>query len=350
MSEKLPQQPNNEEVDLGQLFNAIGRLFERLFAFIGSVFKGIFSAIIYVIKPLVDNFKIVVSVLVISAILGYIYEKSKDPIYFSEMVVKPHFDSKYQLATNIGYFNTLIGSQNYIELSNIFKIDTSDAKTLVSFELEAGPESQNDLFIEYDEYVQSVDTSLVDELSFIDYINNRDLMSSRLFAIKSKSTKIDIFPHLQKGFKETFENDFSGHQKKVRDTLAYIEQESLKMQLDRLDSIQKTYLEAIKNDSKNSNLSLGLGNVLPLQEEKTATKEFDLFLRELSLRRELSLLNKTVAEENTFYDILSPFDKIGKKDYSFKQRYSLLFPLILLVLFLFFFLFLKVFKFIKNYE
>ncbi|WP_197429370.1 hypothetical protein, partial [Winogradskyella endarachnes] len=71
----------------------------------------------------------------------------------------------------------------YIELSNIFKIDTSDAKTLVSFELEAGPESQNDLFIEYDEYVQSVDTSLVDELSFIDYINNRDLMSSRLFNI-----------------------------------------------------------------------------------------------------------------------------------------------------------------------
>lgn len=350
MSEKLPQQPNNEEVDLGQLFNAIGRLFEKLFSFIGSIFKGIFSALIYAIKPLVDHFKIVAGVIVISAVLGYIYEKLKDPVYFSEMVVKPHFDSKYQLASNIDYFNTLIGSQNYVELAKIFKIDTIDAKTLMSFELEAGPESQNDLFIEYDEYVQSVDTSLVDELSYIDYIDNRDLMSSRLFAIKSKSTKIDIFPHLQKAFKETFENDFSGHQKKVRDTLAYIEQESLKMQLNRLDSIQKTYLEAIKNDSKNSNLSLGLGNVLPIQEEKTATKEFDLFLRELSLRRELSLLNKTVAEENTFYDILSPFDKIGKKDHSFSKRYSLLFPLISILLFIMVFLTFKVFNYIKNYE
>ena len=86
MSEKLPQQPQSEEVDLGQLFNAIGRLFEKLFAFIGSIFKGIFSAIIYALKPLVDNFKIVAVALVITAVLGYVFEKSKDPIYFSEMV------------------------------------------------------------------------------------------------------------------------------------------------------------------------------------------------------------------------------------------------------------------------
>ena len=69
MSEKLPQQPNNEEVDLGQLFNAIGNLFQRLFNFIGSIFKGIFSAIIYTIKPLVENFKLVAVAVVLTAIM-----------------------------------------------------------------------------------------------------------------------------------------------------------------------------------------------------------------------------------------------------------------------------------------
>jgi len=177
MSDKLPQPTQNEEVDLGQLFNAIGKLFEKLFKFIGSIFKGIFSAIIYVIKPLIDNFKLVAIVFVVTAVLGYVYEKFKVPIYFSDMVVKPHFDSKYQLSNNIDYFNSLIASRNLTELSNIFEIDSTDAKTLVGFVMEAGPETQNDLFIEYDEYVMSVDTSLVDELSYKEFIENRDLLS-----------------------------------------------------------------------------------------------------------------------------------------------------------------------------
>lgn len=239
MSEKLPQQPENEEVDLGQLFNAIGRLFEKLFAFIWSIFKAIFSAIIFAIKPFVNHFKVVVIILAVAAVAGYIYEKSKDTVYYSKMVVKPYFDSKYQLSSNIGYFNALISSKNHTELSNIFEIDTSSAKELVGFELEAGPETQNDLFVEYDDYVKSIDTSLVDELSYMEYVNNRDLLSGKLFTIKAKSYKKDIFPNLQEGFRKTFENEFSKHQKKVRDTVAYIDRKSLQTQLSRLDSIRK---------------------------------------------------------------------------------------------------------------
>ena len=350
MSEKLPQKPENEEIDLGQLFNAIGSLFQRLFNFIGRILKGIFSLIIYAIKPLVVHFKLVAIIVIVAAVAGYVYENSHEPVYYSDMVVKPHFDSKYQLSSNIDYFNALISAGNISELSDIFEIDSTDAKELVNFNFEAGPESQNDLFIEYDEYVQSVDTSLVDELSYVEYIKNRDLMSGRLFAIKAKSSKIDIFPQLEEGFRKTFENDFSKHQKRVRDTLAFIESESLNMELNRLDSIQKTYLEAIKNTSKTPNLSLGLGNVLPLQEEKTATKEYDLFLREQIIRRQLNKLNRTVAEENTFYDVLSGFDRIGKQDTSFKQRYSLLFPALALVVFLLISFAYKAFNYIKNYK
>ncbi|WP_178991321.1 hypothetical protein [Winogradskyella schleiferi] len=350
MSEKLPQQPQNEEVDLGQLFNAIGNLFQRLFNFIAKLFKGLFSIIIYAIKPLVLYFKFVVIALIVTAVLGYIYEKTKEPIYYSNMVVKPHFGSKYQLFNNITYFNALIGSNNYVELSNIFEIDTTEVKELVGFELEAGPETQNDLFIEYDEYVKSIDTSLVDELSYVDYVKNRDLLSGNLFAIKARAFKNDIFSHLQEGFRKTFENDFSKHQKKVRDTTAYIDRLSLTMELSRLDSIQKTYLEVIKNESKNPKLSFDLGSVMPLQEEKTATKEYDLFLKEQEIRRTLNYLNQKVAEENTYFDVLTTFDKIGKKDNSITRRYSLFFPILTLILFFIVSFAYKAFHYIKNYE
>jgi len=350
MSDKLPQQPQNEEVDLGQLFNAIGKLFERLFNFIGSIFKGVFSAIIYSIKPFVKNFKLVVTALVVTAILGYILEKNKEPVYYSEMVVKPYFDSKYQLSNNIHYFNSLIGSGNLTELSNIFEIDTTNAKELVSFNLEAGPETQNDLFIEYDEYVMSVDTSLVDELSYKEFIKNRDLLSGSLFSIKAKSHKRDIFSSLQEGFRKTFENDFSKRQKRIRDTTAYIDRQSLTKQLSRLDSIQKTYLEVIKNESKNRKLSLGIEGMLPIQEEKTATKEYDLFLKEQEIRRTLNYLDQSIAKENTYFDVLSGFDKIGSKDNSLKERYSFLLPVLALAFMFLAFLALKAFKFIKTYE
>lgn len=350
MSEKLPQQPESEEVDLGQLFNAIGKLFEKLFSFIASIFKGILSAIIFAIKPLVENFKLVSVALILIAILGYVYEKFKEPVYYSNMVVKPHFDSKYQLSNNIDYFNSLIGSRNLTELSNIFEIDTLKAKELVNFDLEAGPQTQNDLFLEYDEYVMSVDTSLVDELSYKEFINNRDLLSRSLFSVTVKSYKNDIFLDLEEGFRKTFVNDHSEQKKKVRDTLVFIERETLLSQLASLENIQKTYLEVLKSESEKSKLSLGIGGSLPLQEEKTATKEYELFLKEQEIRRSLNSLNKTIAEQNTYFDVLSGFDKIGTKDKSLKRRYSVLFPILALILFVLGFLLLKAFNFIKNHE
>lgn len=350
MSEKLPQQPENEEVDLGQLFNAIGKLFEKLFNFIGRIFKGIFSAIIYSIKPFVKHFKLVLVILIVTAAIGFFLEKSKEPIYSSKMIVKPYFGSKYQLASNIGYFNSLIGSRNLDELSNIFEIDTTKAKQLVGFELGPGPETQNDLFIEYDEYVETIDTSLVDQLSYKEFIENRDLLSGRLFAVKAKSLKNDIFTSLQEGFRKTFENDFAKHQKKVRDTMAFIERERLLKQLDRLDSIQKTYLEVKINESEKSQLSLGLSSVLPLQEEKTATKEYEIFQKEQEVGRALIKLDQAIAEENTYFDILSGFDKIGTKDISIRQRYFILFPLFTLVILYLLFLAVRAFNYIKNYE
>jgi len=221
---------------------------------------------------------------------------------------------------------------------------------LIGFGLETGPETQNDLFVEFDEYRKSVDTSLVDELSYPEFIKNRDLLSSRIFTIKAKALKRDIFPQLQEGFRKTFENEFSKFQKSKRDTMAYIQRQALMKDLSRLDSIQKTYLEVLKNESEKNKLSLALDAAMPLQQEKTDTKEYDLFKDEQRIRRALSELDAEIAEENTYFEVLSGFDKIGSKYKSIRNRYSLLFPVFTLGLIIISFLLIKVFIFIKNYE
>ncbi|WP_179318725.1 hypothetical protein [Winogradskyella helgolandensis] len=350
MSEKLPQQPDNEEVDLGQLFNAIGRLFERLFAFISSILIGIFSAIIYIIKPLIVYFKLVAIILIIAFVLGFILEKSQDPIYSSKMVVEAHFDSKYQLVSDIDYFNALIKSNDIAELSNIFEIDSSYTKYLKGFDLEAGPVTQNDLFVEYGEYVKSIDTSLVNQLSYREYYSNRDLLSGSIYTITAKAIKQDVFLKLNEGFRKTFENDFSKHQKQIRDSSVYIERLSLMTELSRLDSIQRTYLEVLKSESKNRNISFGLNTGLPLQEEKSLTKEYELFLKEQEIRRNLNSINRGLVEKNTYFDIVSSFDRLGVDDKKILSRYYVIFPILAILLFLVGFMANKAINYIKDYE
>ncbi|MBT8376412.1 MAG: hypothetical protein KJO22_06055, partial [Bacteroidia bacterium] len=123
MSDNLSNKPNNEEVELGQLFNAIGKVFENLFKLIGKLFKLIFEFIISALKPIVQNIKLIVVSVTAAAVIGFAIDKFSPTIYSSDMLVQPYFQSKYKLANNVDYFNALIAAQNYSELSRIFDID-----------------------------------------------------------------------------------------------------------------------------------------------------------------------------------------------------------------------------------
>jgi hypothetical protein len=109
-------------------------------------------------------------------------------------------------------------------------------------------------------------------------------------------------------------------------------------------------LTVLKNESENSKLSLGIDGLIPLKEEKSITKEYDLFTEEQQIRRSLSVLDKDIAEENTYFDLITNFSKIGRKDSSISNRYSIIFPILLLAFMFLVFLGIKVFKFIKEYE
>ena len=350
MSEKLPKQSENEEVDLGQLFNAIGRLFEKLFSFIGSIFKGVFSIIVYALKPFVKNFKLVAIVLLASGLIGFAIDKTIKPVYKSDMLVKPYFDSKYQLANNVDYFNALIKSDNIKELSQVFEIDTIEAQELVGFEMKIGPETPNDLLLEFNDYLKQIDSSLVDDVSYEKYVENRDVLSGSVFSIKAQAYKNDIFTSLEKGFEKTLRNSYSGKLKDIRDRSFEIRKTVYKEELKRIDSFQRIYLEVIKNESEDGNLSLGMDGLIPLTKEKTVTREYELFREELKIRDTLRSLDEILIKENDFYDILSGFEEVGTNETSLMDKYSVLLPIISFILFISVFILIKVFKFIKNYE
>ena len=66
------------------------------------------------------------------------------------MLVRTYFDSKYQLASNLDYYNALLSDENYASLADIFEISEEELENVKLFELVLGPESENDRIIRYD--------------------------------------------------------------------------------------------------------------------------------------------------------------------------------------------------------
>lgn len=350
MSDLKDTNPQNEEVDLGQLFNAIGKLFEKLFNFIASLFRGIFKVIIYSLKPLVNNFKLISVVVLLFAIVGFVAEKFKAPIYESDMLVRPYFDSKYQLANNVNYFNALIGEQNLSELSIIFEIDTLRAKELLSFEMKIGPETPNDLLKEYDTYLKSIDSTLAVQVSYEEFIENRDILAANVFSIVAKAKKNDVFVSLEKGFRKTFENEYSKRIRTKRDDTIKLRRESYEKQLEEVRRLQEVYVKVIESDSENPEVSIGPEGMFPLQQTKRETKEFDLLQKELQLRTEISKLDEILVKDDVYFDILAGFEEVGSRANSITMRYSIILPAIAFGIIILSFVLIKVFNFIKNYD
>lgn len=350
MSDNKSQPSQNEEVDLGQLFNAIGRMFDRFFKFLGNIFKGLFSVIIYALKPVVNNIKIISIVVMAAVIVGFIADYFKSPVYYSDMLVRPYFDSKYQLANNIDYYNALIESSNYGELASVFDIDAIEAKELLSFEIEIGPETQNDLLREYDEYIRSIDSTLANDVTYDDYISNRDILAGTIFSIKAKSTKHDIFKSLESGFVETLENDYSRKLKRKRDSSLLVRVKGYQEEIHRIDSLQGIYLNIMKSESEDNKISISSSSLFPLMQERTKTREYDLFQEELAIREKARKLEETLIEESDYFDILSGFEEVGTKESELIDKYTIVFPILSVIVMALVLILSNLYKFIKEYE
>ncbi len=352
MNEDLSKnQPPSDEVDLGQLFNAIGRLFERFFRFIGSMFTAIFSVIIFILKVIIDNFKLIFAVLIGAFILGYFIERSQPVVYSSQLLVKPYFDSKYQLINNVNYFNTLIKTQGYEELSNVFKIPLESALELKSFEVKPGPESDNDKAKAYGNFLESIDTSSARTITYKEFIRNRDIYSSVIFEINVESTKKDIFKNLEEGLNRTFRNTYSERMKQRRDTLIAIQKSNILASLTSVDSLSKVYIAVLREESRKGATKISFGEGLSFEpESKSKTKEFELLEREIVLRNKLAKLDEMKVEEDSFFDVVSGFQEVGNITSKFKERYTIIFPLIGFLMLIIIFMINRTVKYVRGYE
>ncbi|RYH76212.1 hypothetical protein EVU94_04430 [Flavobacteriaceae bacterium 144Ye] len=351
MSKNLPEHTSSEEVDLGQLFNMIGGLFTKLADFIKSIFRAIFSVFIYALKAIIDNFKIIAIVLVVAGGIGFALEKTRPDVYTSQMLVKPYFDSKFQLVTNINYYNALIGEKDYKQLTKIFDINEEDAKKLIQFEIHPGPENENDQIKQYDNFLKGLDSIRAQEVEFDNFLENRSIYSGDIFEINVQSFKKDIFRSLEDGLNLTFTNTYSRKKMERRDSILSIKRQRIISSLKKVDSLKRVHIRVMEEESKNLDAgTYSSRDGLSFIQEKTKTKEVELLEDEMSLRKELSELESQKVEEDVFFDTLSSFQDVGAKYTTIWERYSIIFPFLAFLVLSAIYLTVKVIKYVKSYE
>lgn len=342
---------NSEEIDLIVIFNVIGNAINKVVRFITSIFLAIFSVFIHLLKAIIVNFKIIAIVVIIASLMGYGIDKIKPETYRSSMLVKPYFDSKYQLVNSVDYYNALLANKDHETLSKIFTIDVNEAKEIVEFKINAGPETENERILQYDNFIRSIDSVRAQEISLQDFVDNRSIYSSDIFEIEVTSYKNDIFPKLEAGLGESFTNLYSEKKMKKRDSLIAIQKENILQQLEEVASLQEVYIKVLDAESKSTSTEISIGGEgFSLNKDKTQTREFDLLNTEMRLRNELKTLEEQKVEEDVFFDVIASFQAVGSNRSEWYERYLILFPILAFMLLSVIYLTNKTILFVKNYE
>ncbi|GAA3588455.1 hypothetical protein Q4Q39_17805 [Flavivirga amylovorans] len=314
MSKDLPQPQQSEEVDLGQLFKLIGNAFNNFFRFIGSLFNKLFLAFVWLVFFVKKHILKLVIAGVIGIVLGIVLEKTSEPVYKSSITLKQNYDTGENLYNTIGYYNDLLKQGDLSALESVLGIRTVEAESILNFEIESVI-SENEKLQEFDAYLKTLDTSLVKNVEYKTFLKNSKDHNHQYQEITIKAKERNNFKTVfdkiidninsNSYFKREHEKDL----KELREQALAISKSLIKS-----DTLLAVYQKAIVKSAENNNdfqaqITIERGN-------KSSTKEFDLYTKDLQLRKELVEIEREIADKEHIIEITSSKQDSGTIDNS----------------------------------
>ena len=354
MSKELPQPQQSEEVDLGQLFKLIGKAFDRFFRFIGSIFNKLFLVFVWIVFFIKKH----IIKIAVAGILGFGYGYYKQnismPTYLSYVTLKQNYNTGETLYNSIAYYNDLVDQKDTKTLTNLLGVSESEAASILNFDIKSII-SENQKIKNFDAYKKDLDSAYASTIEYKDYLNNDDDYNHEFQQITIKSKQRNSFLKLfNKVIENINSNDyFVREQQKDLNELERREL-ALKEALTQSDSLQSTYKRVLEKLTDNKNGSQ-TSVTIESGEEKNKTKEYDLYLNDLDIRRELVDIERAKEDKKQIVEMVSSKQDSGTVDdkkalfglkLGSKMYYSIIF-MVLVSLALFGFNFVK---FLERYK
>lgn len=341
MSENTQPTPQNDEVDLGQLFKMIGNAFQKLFDFIALVFKTIFRILVLVIAHFYKKAKWYAIAAVLGLILGYFSNKIDTKEYAANMFIETNFNSSRQAYEVIKEFNQLAAvDKDTMELAKRLSITQTQASTLKGFYIEADRD-ETVLLKDFLTYKSELDSLSQLEANFEDYKREQSDYQFKEHKIGVITTDKFVFKTINEGLISEFEdNEYIEKLKKATLDNLNEQEAQIDLQLKSLESLKETYLEIRKRESEKEFTS-GQGTnfyVTGGGEKTELIKDETVILEKMS---ELEEIKRDIAiervESEKLINIISNFPDSGYELIKWYKNKILLLPVVCFVLLFLFF-------------
>lgn len=337
----------NEEVDLGQLFNAIGRLFSRLYRFIGRIFTGLFGVVVLFLLFIQKHFVKLVAVVVVGVILGTILDLKKQPLYISTMVIEPNFNSVQQLYNNVGFYNELAKAKDSLSLSEALNITTKEAISIKNFSVESYSD-ENQKIVLFDRFVRSLDSTTKKAIDMKAYLKNFNSFDARFHTISVTASDNTVAKKIQPAIISSISNNsYFNLQKNISDSNIKLQDSLYKKQIAEIDSLQALYKKVLLKEAERAiqgtNISLG-------ETGEQNNKELSLINKMDELKLGLVELNNERGNKSSILNVISDFPRKGVRDSGILKSNKFLIPVLFLIVTALVLLLLSLNKYLKNYR
>lgn len=354
MSNDLQKPQPSEEVDLGQLFKLIGNAFERFFKFIGSILNAVFLAFVWFVFFIKKHILKIAIAGIIGYGLGSLKEAVSKPKYRSSAIIKQNYETGEVLYEAVEYYNKLVSEGDTLTLANNLGIQNAKASSLTQFSIEAVT-NDNIRIQRYDTYLKGLDSTVASTITYESYLDFTEEFDIPFQKLTLESFSNDSFENVlteivnkvrtSPYFLSTQTRDINelvGREKVIRETLV------------KSDSLQTVYQQVLKKSAENKasgQTSITIDNT----ENKSVTKEFELYQSDLSLRRELVEIQREKEEKENIIEIVSIKKERGivadtADIFGLEIRNPIAYALILTILVFVFLLALEFLKFLERYK
>ena len=317
MSNKLPNTNTTEEVDLGQIFLYIEKVFKK----IGKLIEKIFLAFIWLLKKMAVLFLFGINIakkhfikIGIVAVLIYalftVLDKRSIPIYSSSILVNQNYETGRLLYNHISKYNLIAQNNDSISLSKELNIHPEVAAQITGFDVSSSI-TKNQLYQEYHSFFKEVDSTIY--VSFYEFEEEYpiELIHTQLITVYSLSPNIydnlaasivDVFRE-NKYFKDKQQTEIANFENQIKTNHQIIAQS---------DTLMKKYINLMENyygnsaDPKkqdNATINLNLAN----NKDAINTREYEVFNLQNFKKAEIVGLQKEIEARKEIVELQSNF-------------------------------------------
>lgn len=297
------------------LIDGISKLFQSIGNSIGLLLKAVWTGFIFSFHFVLSRWLTFGVFIVSFSVLGIIFQSLSPKRYVNYLELKPQFSIESQLINDIGFLNSLIETEDTIQLAKFLNLDVHLASQIEKIKLETKHLETEKLKF-FDGFISTLDSVIIKNIDFKELITDKTLESAySRYLIEVYSTDPNVFSSFEEAILKLI-NRNSAILKEQSEWLYNLESKKellteKVLELDTLKDLVKTTMvkasEAPRGDQSNIVLEGGMNSA---SNEYLSGLE-SIFNRAERYNENISMINMKLASEGDILRVQTKFSPQG---------------------------------------